>query len=91
MAGYDEALQRSLLQYFTVDNLRITLISKGFEAQKYASWYHTPYSVTPFSSEQKQRFTEIEPEWCFALPEPNPFICYNLDPRPLEVDGTLPN
>ncbi|KYN88123.1 peptidase M16 [Vibrio cidicii] len=90
MAGYDEALQRSLLQYFTVDNLRITLISKGFEAQKYASWYHTPYSVTPFSGEQKQRFTEIEPGWGFALPEPNPFICYNLDPRPLEANGTLP-
>ncbi|EMB7842636.1 insulinase family protein [Vibrio vulnificus] len=90
MAKYDEALLRSLFDYFTVENLRVTLIAKGFEADKEAAWYFTPYRVTPFSGEQKQNYAQINPGWGFELPARNPFICYELDPNPLEADETLP-
>ncbi|MCV5738314.1 hypothetical protein OFN56_41085, partial [Escherichia coli] len=77
MSGYDEDLQRSLLQYLSVDNVRVTLIAKGLEYNRTAKWYFTPYSVTTFSSEQKRFFQQIDPRWQFVLPEKNPYICYD--------------
>ncbi|MET2900563.1 insulinase family protein [Vibrio rotiferianus] len=90
MAGYDEELQRSLLQYLSVENVRVTLIAKGLEYNQTAEWYFTPYSVTPFSEDQRRFYQQIDPSWHFVLPEKNPYICYDLDPRPFENGGSLP-
>ncbi|EDP59201.1 insulinase family protein [Vibrio sp. AND4] len=90
MTGYDEKLQRSLLQYLSVENVRITLIAKGLEYRQNAEWYFTPYSVTPFSAEQCRFYQQIDPSWQFVLPEKNPYICYDLDPKPFENGGSLP-
>ncbi|WP_423839704.1 insulinase family protein [Vibrio mytili] len=84
MSGYDEELQRSFLQYLTVDNVRITVVAKEQEYDRTAQWYFTPYSVSPLSDEQKQTFEQSDPNWQFELPTKNPFICYDLDPMPLE-------
>lgn len=80
MLGYDEALLRSLAEYFTIDNLRVTLIAKELEYDKTAKWYFTPYSVQPFTDEQRD-FYSSPTELTFTLPEKNPFICYELDPQ----------
>ncbi|QFT09194.1 insulinase family protein [Vibrio sp. THAF190c] len=90
MECYDEALQLSLLQHFTVDNMRSTLIAQGLEYDRQAKWYFTPYSVRPFAKEQKQSFQCINPGWEFELPGKNPFICYDLDPAELEEKKTHP-
>lgn len=90
MECYDEALQLSLLQHFTVDNMRSTLIAQGLEYDRQAKWYFTPYSVRPFAKEQKQSFQCINPGWEFELPGKNPFICYDLDPAELEDQKTHP-
>ena len=90
MECYDEALQISLLQHFTVDNMRSTLIAQGLEYDRQAKWYFTPYSVRPFAKEQKQSFQCINPGWEFELPGKNPFICYDLDPAELEETKTHP-
>lgn len=90
MECYDEALQISLLQHFTVDNMRSTLIAQGLEYDRQAKWYFTPYSVRPFAKEQKQSFQCINPGWEFKLPGKNPFICYDLDPAELEEKKTHP-
>nr|WP_306416928.1 insulinase family protein [Vibrio sp. D420a] len=90
MECYDEALQLSLLQHFTVDNMRSTLIAQGLEYDRQAKWYFTPYSVRPFAKEQKQSFQCINPGWEFELPGKNPFICYDLDPAELEETKTHP-
>ncbi|MGR5554779.1 insulinase family protein [Vibrio fortis] len=90
MECYDEALQLSLLQHFTVDNMRSTLIAQGLEYDRQAKWYFTPYSVRPFAKEQKQSFQCINPGWEFELPGKNPFICYDLDPAELEEQKTHP-
>lgn len=90
MANYDEALQRSLLSYFTIDNMRATLIAQGLEYDRKAKWYFTPYSVRPFTEQQKQSFQSINPGWAFELPGKNPFICYDLDPAELEGTKTHP-
>ncbi|MCY9828048.1 insulinase family protein [Vibrio chagasii] len=90
MSHFDEDLQRSLLPYLTVDNMRATIIAKGFEYDREAKWYFTPYSVTPFTAEQLQCFTCINPGWQFELPGKNPFICYDLDPAELEGDAEYP-
>ena len=91
MANYDEALQRSLLSYFTIDNMRSTLIAQGLEYDRKAKWYFTPYSVRPFSKQQKQSYQCINPGWEFELPGKNPFICYDLDPAELEGSKTHPS
>ncbi|MBF8999543.1 insulinase family protein [Vibrio nitrifigilis] len=90
MAGYDEALQRSLLTYFSPDNLRATLIAQGLEYNQTADWYFTPYSVRPFSGAQRMQWQQPIRDLPIELPAPNPFICYDLAPKPLSSEQQHP-
>nr|WP_217906373.1 insulinase family protein [Vibrio sp. JPW-9-11-11] len=89
MSHYDEPLLKELLDYFTAENLRTTLIAHGYTYDRVAKWYSTPYSVTPFSPEQLEHYRQPSP-LLFALPEKNPFICYDLDPKELELSHDRP-
>ncbi len=91
MAHYDLDLIRSLFGYLTPDNLRTTLIARGQEFDREAQWYFTPYAVKPLSQEQRDLYQQVNPAWGFQLPDKNPFICYQLDPMPLEEAQTLPS
>ncbi len=90
MAGYDEDLLRSIIGHFTPENSRVTLIAKGLCYNRKAKWYETPYSVTPFTPQQLLLWQDLDPEPELALPGENPFICYDLDPQPLEGDTDKP-
>ena len=90
MNNYDEELLHTLADRLIVDNARITLVAQGFEHNRSAKWYDTPYSVIPFSEEQRYHYQHINPRWAFELPDKNPFICYELDPQPLESEDQLP-
>lgn len=88
MAGYNESLLKQALHYLTPENLRATLIAKDGYYDKKAKWYFTPYSITPLSASQLAAFAtpcDIETN----LPPLNPFICYDLDPKPLEPSTPL--
>ncbi|UPQ87210.1 insulinase family protein [Vibrio sinaloensis] len=89
MSHYDESLLKQLLSYFTPDNLRTTLIAHGYAYDRHAKWYFTPYSVTRFSSEQLELYRQPSP-LSFSLPDKNPFICYDLDPKELEISHDTP-
>lgn len=89
MNHYDPELLTSLFDYFTPENLRATLVAKGYDYPNKAKWYFTPYGVTPLSAEQKAFFTESS-NLTFALPDKNPFICFDLDPKPLETPHETP-
>ncbi|MBU2896440.1 insulinase family protein [Vibrio hepatarius] len=89
MNNYDEELLRQLFTYFTIDNLRATLIAKGYKYDKKAKWYGTPYSVNSFTPQQRSHFT-AQSSLSFALPPINPFICYDLDPLPIESHSSVP-
>ncbi|MEL7290949.1 MAG: insulinase family protein [Pseudomonadota bacterium] len=89
MSHYDESLLKQLLSYFTPDNLRTTLIAHGYSYDRCAKWYFTPYSVTPFSPKQLDLYRQPSP-LSFALPAKNPFICYDLDPKELEISHDTP-
>ncbi|NOI56564.1 insulinase family protein [Vibrio coralliilyticus] len=89
MNEYDEPLLKDLLQYLTPENLRITLIAQGFKYDKQAQWYASPYSVTPFNSE-KLAYYKATSELSFCLPPKNPFICYDLDPQPIDSRSDIP-
>nr|WP_220457532.1 insulinase family protein [Vibrio marinisediminis] len=83
MAEYQSEVLRELTGYFTVDNLRVTLIAKGLEYDETAKWYFTPYSAKLLTVEQRefyQQASTIRAE----LPERNPFICYDLTPKAVE-------
>lgn len=90
MSHYDETFLRSLFSYFCPLNLKATVIGKGLSYDRTAKWYFTPYSVTPFSQQQLVHFQQIDPSWDFQLPDKNPFICYDLDPTPLEKEAETP-
>lgn len=89
MLEYQPELLSSLLAYFSVENLRVTLIAQGLDYDKTANWYFTPYSIAPFSAQQKQHYVQPT-KLSFTLPEKNPFICYELDPQPLEEQHSNP-
>ena len=90
MAGYQEAQLRELLGYFTPSNLRATVVAKGYEYDQTAQWYFTPYTIKPFSQEQKSLFLTPSEHFAFELPPQNPYICYQLDPKPIEHAEPIP-
>ncbi|CAM2796086.1 insulinase family protein [Vibrio rarus] len=91
MSDFDHALIESFVPYFCVDNLRVWVTAKGLEYDQQAKWYFTPYSAKKITAQQQQRWRH--PKACaeFALPSKNPFICYNLDPKPLQGSQALPS
>ncbi len=89
MAEYQPELLRYLASYFTVDNLRVTLIAKGLTYEEEAKWYHTPYSVRLLSHAQREHYTAPSAIKA-ALPKQNPFICYNLTPKEVQEHADVP-
>lgn len=89
MNHYDPELLTSLFEYFTPENLRATLVAKGYDYPNSAKWYFTPYGVTPLSKQQNEFFLETSPLQ-FLLPDKNPFICFDLDPKQLETPHDTP-
>ncbi|WP_261833499.1 insulinase family protein [Vibrio ishigakensis] len=90
MSDYDEGLIRSFIPYFCVENLRVWVTAKERHYDRKAKWYDTPYSMTPFSDEQIARWKNPKSVDEFLLPQKNPFISYDLDPKPLDGDKQLP-
>lgn len=89
MTHYDESVLRNFMDYMVPSNLRTTLIAHGYEYDKTAKWYFTPYSVSPLSQEQMEHFA-APCNLAFELPEKNPFICYDLDPKEVEAEQANP-
>ncbi|USD40342.1 insulinase family protein [Vibrio sp. SCSIO 43135] len=90
MIEYEEATIRRFMDYMTIDNLRTTIIAKHQHFDQIAKWYSTPYSVAPFSQQQIDIYRSENSDFPLALPPKNPFICYDLDPQPLESNSELP-
>ncbi|MGF1682537.1 insulinase family protein [Photobacterium minamisatsumaniensis] len=90
MAGYDESLIKQLLAKLSPENMRLVLVAQEQEYDQIAQWYHTPYRVTSFTLQQLVRWNNpaIHPE--LTLPEPNPYLCEQLDPLPLNAGAELP-
>nr|WP_275658706.1 insulinase family protein [Vibrio brasiliensis] len=89
MNHYDEPLLNTLFEFFAPDNLRTTLVAKGYDYPNRAKWYFTPYGITEFSDRQKEFFLQTS-QLDFSLPEKNPFICFDLDPKEIETPHETP-
>lgn len=91
MQHFDPTLIREMLRYLTPEHLRITLIAQGGKYPKVAEWYHTPYRIQPFTNAQIAQWQNPPFSPAITLPDPNPYLCYNLDPEPIESpETTLP-
>lgn len=90
MTEYDESHLRQLLQHFTAYNMRVMLLAKGLHYDRTAKWYETPYSSRAINDQELHTWTHPRLTGQLKLPEPNPYICYELDPKPIEDDHTLP-
>lgn len=89
MNHYDEPLLNTLFEFFAPENLRTTLVAKGYDYPNRAKWYFTPYGITEFSDRQKEFFLQTS-QLDFSLPEKNPFICFDLDPKEIETPHETP-
>lgn len=89
MNHYDEPLLNTLFEFFAPDNLRTTLVAKGYDYPNRAKWYFTPYGITEFSDRQKEFLLQTS-QLNFSLPEKNPFICFDLDPKEIETPHETP-
>ncbi|MBY3787222.1 insulinase family protein [Photobacterium carnosum] len=90
MEGYDQDLLEQLLAYFTVSNMRLTLVAQGGYYDRVAAWYDTPYSVTPLTPLQIERWTNVSLDDELLLPEANIYLCEQFEPLPLEAGSELP-
>ncbi|MHC6526730.1 insulinase family protein [Vibrio proteolyticus] len=91
MAGYQPEVLRELASYFSPENLRVTLVTKGLACDQHAEWYFTPYSVRSLTAVQLQRYHAAQTQLDLALPPKNPFICYDLDPKSLDGEQSVPS
>ncbi|WED20980.1 insulinase family protein [Vibrio sp. JC009] len=90
MTDYDADLIQSVLTRFTPENARITLIAQDQDFDREAKWYFTPYSVNKLTPEQIAMWSRPGTNSDVFLPEPNPFICYDLDPKLVETGSSHP-
>nr|WP_086939898.1 insulinase family protein [Thaumasiovibrio occultus] len=90
MSGYDETLIKQLLALMVPENMRLTKVAKGVETDRIAKWYNTPYSVQAFTREQLTRWQSPASFDTHQLPEQNPFISHQLDPKPAAEAQALP-
>ena len=80
-----------ILQYFTAESLRITLVSKSVTPTEKAHWYHTPYTTQPLPVEQIAILNqqEAKPEQ-FQLPTPNPYLGDEIHLEHTDFASTVP-
>ncbi|WP_367986904.1 insulinase family protein [Vibrio sp. NTOU-M3] len=90
MVEYQETLLRSLIEQLCIENVRVTLVAQGQTYDREAKWYFTPYSVKPFTTTQIEHFKQRS-ALSFSLPDRNPFICYDLEPKAIEEQITTPH
>lgn len=90
MLAYQEDQLRHWINYFSPENLRITLIAPELSYQHQAQWYSTPYSISPITPTQMQRYRTAHTKLSLALPQKNPFISEHLEPKPLEEERYSP-
>ncbi|WP_273857405.1 insulinase family protein [Photobacterium sp. GSS17] len=90
MAEYAPALIQELLDFLTPDNMRLVLVAQGLEYDRVAQWYHTPYSVTPFTDKQLAQWREPDTDPSMQLPEANPFLSERFDPHALQPGADKP-
>ncbi|OCH24486.1 peptidase M16 [Aliivibrio fischeri] len=90
MEGYHEQHVLDLLEQFTPEKMRVTLVAQDLQYDRKDKWYHTPYSIQPLSEAQIKSWShaELHPE--LHLPEKNPYICYELEPQELNETTALP-
>ncbi|WP_394243430.1 insulinase family protein [Vibrio astriarenae] len=90
MAAYDEISIKQCLSFFTTQNARITLVAQGLKYDQQAKWYFTPYSCRSITEEEHAFYCEPTPQFQATLPDKNPFICYDLEPKSVETEQDNP-
>ncbi|NVK24738.1 MAG: insulinase family protein [Gammaproteobacteria bacterium] len=91
MDGFNQQRWQQIFGYFKAENLRVTLVSKNTFADKKAHWYHTPYAVEDFSTEQIAELNSIfESENDYQFPKPNPYLTHNYVVEQADFEGQVP-
>lgn len=90
MLNYDSVAIKQALSFFTTNNARISLVAKGLEFDQEAQWYFTPYASRSISAAEHELYATDDPRFVCGLPQQNPFICYDLEPKAVEAHEEVP-
>lgn len=75
----------------TVENSRITLISKDIETDLKEKWYGTDYKIVDYPADLISGITNAGLNDNLRLPRPNEFIATNFEVnKPKEIDSIIP-
>jgi len=91
--NYEPQVIDACLAQMSASNLRLITISLDQQTDKQTPWYDTPYSISPISAAQQQRWltmisNEEQPSLC--LPAANPFVVERLAYRPSDQAQRVP-
>lgn len=81
---YDPELIIEFGMYFTVDNLRVILVSQSVETDKTEKWYGTEYSIEDLSPELVAKLSKPTLNSHLHLPHQNDFIPTKFDVEKLD-------
>ena len=91
MDGFNQNRWQEVFGYFKADNLRVTLVSKNVHTDKQAHWYHTPYAVESFSSEQIDELNQItDSDNDYQFPKPKPYLATEYKVEKANFDSKIP-
>ena len=89
MDGLNLERWHQIFEYFTAENLRVTLVSQGVHCDKKAHWYHTPYSVEIIPAEYIAELNNSQNTVHeYQFPKPNPYL--TKEPKVEEANFTSP-
>jgi len=79
MQQFDRSQLNNLLQAFTADNMRLTLVSQDLDTDSKANWYDTPYKVFPIAEQRIKAWSSPAAiDERLRLPPRNPFVQQQL-------------
>jgi len=83
MDGLNKARAKAFLELMTPENLRLTIIHRKVDTDQVTPLYETPYKLTPLDRHQRHLLAQTPADFYARLPQPNAFICGQLNPAPL--------
>ncbi|NIR27937.1 MAG: peptidase M16 [Gammaproteobacteria bacterium] len=81
---YRPELIRRYLERLTPENVLVTVVAQGLDAQASTPWFEASYGLSIIDHRTARRWREAPVDVALALPEPNAFIPEDLSLKPLD-------
>lgn len=87
---FDAELIRQYLDHLSPEKALLTLVAKGLDTDRKASWFETPYKASTIPKHMLALWRDAGHDARLALPKPNPFIPGDLALKPIAKTAAIP-